>query len=174
MTALTLQQYERKLETLDGQKLILFHTGWSPFSNFYSSPFVIDGQRYNTVEQFYQVQKAKHFGDTKAVIDMLKVRSPRRCKDIGRRIQNFDSAEWSNIAADILLQGVKEKFLQNAALRKALTGTEGSILAEATEFDCYWATGLNIEDEANADIAHWPGKNMLGNVLMNVRDMMPV
>lgn len=174
MAALTPQQVQTEVTAVDGQTLLLFHTGWSPFSNFHTSPFVIDKQRYATVEQFYQVQKAKHFGDAQAVIEILKTRSPRRCKDLGRRIQNFDAVEWSRIAPEFMLQGVKEKFLQSSALRKQLLETKGKILAEATEFDTYWATGLNIEDPANGDMENWPGRNMLGKIIMQVRDMIPV
>ena len=171
MAALSRSQVERQTKTTDGRALILFHTGWSPFSNFHSSPFIIENQKYNTVEQFYQVQKAKTFGDTKAVIEMLRLRSPRRCKERGRSIENFDSAQWSQAAPDVMQRGVREKFMQNEQLRSHLLATKDAILAEATEFDTFWATGLNIEDEGNCDVDNWPGRNMLGSIIMGVRDI---
>jgi ribA/ribD-fused uncharacterized protein len=171
--ALQPEQIERRIVTAGGDDVLLFHTGWSVFSNFYSSPFTIDGQRYANVEQYYQVQKAKRFADANSVIEILKVRSPRKCKEIGRNIANFNLNEWLQVADGVMLQGVKEKFLQNVSAREQLKATGTAILAEATRFDKYWAIGLDIGDFNTADIGNWPGSNKLGYILMNVRSMMP-
>lgn len=170
MAAFRPEQIERRIKSLDGRDVLLFHTGWSVFSNFYTAPFTIEGQRYNTVEQYYQVQKAKYFGDSNTVIAMLKVRSPRRCKELGKSVANFDKAQWATVAEGIMFTGVQEKFLQNAAARKALTNTKGVLLAEATQYDGYWANGLSIDDDASGDVANWPGRNTLGQILMKIRD----
>ena len=170
MAAMRPEQIERKTTTTDGKPCLLFHTGWSTFSNFYTAPFTVDGQRYSTVEQYYQVQKAKYFGDSSTVIAMLKVRSPRRCKELGKNIVGFNKADWATVAEGVMFTGVQEKFLQNANARKVLTDTKGMLLAEATQYDNYWANGLAIDDEDNADVGQWPGRNTLGRILMKIRD----
>ena len=122
------------------------------------------------VEQYYQVQKAKYFGDATTVIAMLKTRSPRKCKVLANNIQAFERSEWAKVAEDIMYTGVREKFMQNTELRKILMETKGKILAEATQFDNFWANGLHILDVANCDVDNWPGRNTMGRILMKVRD----
>lgn len=163
-------QIERRIKTRDGRDVLLFHTGWSILSSFYCSPFIIDGQKYQNAEQYYQVQKAKYFADAKLVCEMLTTRSPRQCKELGKNVENFNMQEWLNVAEKTMLIGITEKFLQNTSARTFLKSTTGSILAEATRFDSYWANGLDISDTNNEDIDNWPGKNLLGKMLMYIRD----
>ena len=55
----------------------------------------------------------------------------------------------------IALQALRAKFSQNSSLRKLLLGTRNAFLAEDSPTDTFW--GIK-------------GKNMLGKLLMRVRD----
>jgi len=164
---------ERNLKAEDGTDLVLFHTGWSTFSNFHPMPMTINGQKYRSVEQYYQVAKAKRFGDVNRVIEILNSRSPRKCKELGKHVQGFDMEVWKKEARSVMKTGLLEKFLQNGSARQKLKDTGRAIIAEATKYDQFWATGLDISDDANAKRDSWPGRNVLGELLMEVRDMIP-
>lgn len=153
--------------------MVLFHTGFCPLSTFFYSPFEYNGQRYNHLEQFYQVQKAKTFGDADCVIELLKCRSPRRCKELGSTIKGYDADKWAALAEKILYAGALERFMQNAVARRYLKETGDALIGEATRFDSYWAIGMDIDDPDIDDIDNWPGQNLYGRILVKVRDNLP-
>ena len=62
------------------------------------------------------------------------------------------------------------KFATNSVLKAFLLSTGASILAEASPVDRVWGTGLDEFDRAARDPAKWPGLNLLGFALMDVRD----
>ena len=51
-----------------------------------------------------------------------------------------------------------------------LLGTGDAILAECSPTDKKWGIGIDIKDPARMDTSKWEGKNMLGRILMEVRD----
>ena len=57
-----------------------------------------------------------------------------------------------------MLEGVRAKFEQNAALKTLLLDTGGAYLSEHSR-DRFWGDGMNDS-----------GKNILGKTLMKVRD----
>ena len=63
-----------------------------------------------------------------------------------------------------------EKFSQNPELLKLLLNTNDSILVEASQKDKKWGIGIGVDyvDFLNPD--KWPGENLLGKALMEVRD----
>ena len=63
-----------------------------------------------------------------------------------------------------------EKFSQNPKLLKLLLDTNDSILVEASPKDKIWGIGIGVDhvDFLNSD--KWPGENLLGKALMEVRD----
>jgi len=62
-------------------------------------------------------------------------------------------------------QGLAEKFLQNMALMDALKAT----LVLADPDDTKWAVGLSQDDSRITNRNTWPGKNLLGEMLTEMR-----
>ncbi len=54
-------------------------------------------------------------------------------------------------------------------LRDFLAGTGSRVLAEASPRDRIWGTGLAAGDERAGSPERWPGLNLLGFALMEVR-----
>ena len=48
----------------ENSEYIAFHGEHSPWSYFHLSPFIIEGQRYHSTEQWIQYNKAMHFGES--------------------------------------------------------------------------------------------------------------
>ena len=142
------------------------------FSNWYPSPFLLDGKRYSNVEQYVMAGKAELFGDELMYRTILSTASPADCKRLGRRVKGFDSTEWDGAKYSVMKKGNLEKYRQNPDLLKKLLDTEDAILAEASPKDRIWGIGMEADEAATTDPKEWPGKNLLGKVLMEVREQL--
>ena len=69
-----------------------------------------------------------------------------------------------------MVAGNLAKFGQHPELRTFLLGTGQRVLVEASPRDRIWGIGLTRDDPAARDPARWPGLNLLGFALMDVRD----
>lgn len=138
-------------------------------SNWYKCEFVIDGLCYRHVEQYLMAQKAKLFHDARCYTAILKTDSAAECKRIGRKVTPFDGATWEANRYKILKEGVMAKFSQNEALKKELLATGNCIIAEASPYDSIYGIKLSADDARDIPPEQWPGRNLLGKVLMEVR-----
>ena len=64
------------------------------------------------------------------------------------------------------------QFSQNHQLKTILLETAGTVLAEASPSDRKWGIGLAEDDPHAKRRKMWRGRNLLGEVLMEVRDEM--
>jgi len=64
------------------------------------------------------------------------------------------------------------QFSQNIHLKKMLLKSAGTVLAEASPHDRKWGIGLAANDPHARHRHLWRGTNLLGEVLMEVRDML--
>ena len=67
----------------------IFHGHHSPLSNFHTSPFTIDGQHYQTAEQYIQHKKALHFNDYKVAQQILNTKDPFEAKTLSRNLSDM-------------------------------------------------------------------------------------
>ena len=96
--------------------------------------------------------------------------SPKKIKELGRLVRNFDSRIWDEHKAEIVLQGNILKFSQNPELKDYLLSTGYKILVEASPYDKVWGVGLRKENSAICSPQNWKGQNLLGFTLMEARD----
>jgi ribA/ribD-fused uncharacterized protein len=68
-----------------------------------------------------------------------------------------------------MMDALRAKFTQNPKARAALLHTGNAILAEATEYDTYFGIGMDINADGVEDPTNWPGKNVHGENLMQLR-----
>lgn len=148
--------------------VLLFFRG--PFSQFHHSTFTIDGQTYMCAEQYMHAEKARLFGDIAMAERILKSESPHEHKLMGGQVSGFEQESWDAHKVAIVTDGNRAKFGQNAGLRRRLLDTGDAILAEANPKDFIWGIGLAETDPAALDPANWRGENLLGEILMTVRD----
>jgi len=63
------------------------------------------------------------------------------------------------------------QFSQNSYLKTILLETAGTVLAEASPNDTKWGIGYPADDPRAKRRKLWRGTNLLGQVLMEVRDV---
>ncbi|MBB6438390.1 NADAR family protein [Streptomyces candidus] len=144
--------------------------GPSVFSQWWESPFTVDGVRYATAEHWMMARKAELFGDEEARRAALEATSPAAAKKAGRLVRGFDDALWQDRRFDIVVEGNVHKFTRHPDLGAYLLGTGGRVLVEASPVDRVWGIGLTADDPRAADPAQWRGHNLLGFALMEVRN----
>ena len=139
-------------------------------SQWYPCGFEVDGFYYNCAEQFMMAEKARLFHDDDALQKIMQAYDPLVQKKIGRRVQGYDDARWKGHCFDTVVRGNAAKFSQNEKLRDYLLSTGDKILVEASPKDSVWGIGLDEESPDAINPRKWPGKNLLGFALMEVRD----
>lgn len=116
--------------------------------------------------------KAMTFGDTQACQDIYDDQRPFAAKRRGKTVQGFTKEEWVHHREEAMFLACWEKFSQNENLAVELLNTGDRVLVEASPIDFIWGVGLAVDDPRVLDPANWKGLNLLGKVLMRVRDRM--
>lgn len=172
------------------EKFMFFWITKSPFSQWYKSKFKantfisgdnesktkalqnlfpIDEQEYSSSEQFMMYHKAMIFLDREIAQQIMQTDDVRKIKDLGRQVKNYNEFVWKYFRSKIVYEGNKAKFTQNEELKKALFATKGTTLVEAAPNDAIWGIGLAEDDPRALKRETWLGKNLLGEILTQIR-----
>lgn len=128
------------------------------FSNFSRHPVELAGKVWPTSEHYFQAQK---FVGTLHEEAVRKVARPSEAARMGRDRSLPLRRDWESVKDGVMREVVLAKFSQHPDLKETLLGTGDAKLIEHTENDRYWADG-----------GDGSGKNMLGIILMEVRDQL--
>ena len=140
------------------------------FSNQAEYPIQINDVRYPTVEHYFQAMKAKEFGDDEIYQKILKTPSGKAVKALGKKVKNFIKESWDDKRLEIMMRGVKAKFVQHPELQKQLLGTGDKKIGEADARNSFWGIGTSESTEKSKDPEKWKGQNRLGKIMMALRD----
>lgn len=122
--------------------------------NFFKARFFIYGRWWSFVEAPYQAQKTFVQEEQDAIWAVVKANDSRL---LGQKVTM--RPDWDQVKRQVMKECVLAKFLQHPELRKQLMATDGQVLIEDSPVDWYWGCG-----------ADGIGKNVLGQVLMEVRE----
>lgn len=138
-------------------------------SNWHKVSFNLHGITFNCTEQYMMYAKAIVFDDTIIANKVLETNSQSKQKALGRQVSNYDDETWNEIRFEIVYDACLAKFSQNENLKEQLLSTGDLHLVEASPYDKIWGIGLT-ENDPNANNPYkWKGLNLLGEVLMKVR-----
>ncbi|MFJ2091857.1 NADAR family protein [Streptomyces sp. NPDC087901] len=143
--------------------------GASCLSQWWPSPFTVDGVTYASAEHWMMAGKARLFGDAEAAQRAVAAKSPAQAKKEGRLVRDFDETVWQRERFGLVVAGSIHKFGQDPALRKFLLGTGDRMLVEASPKDRIWGIGLAADDPRAENPSTWQGLNLLGFALMEAR-----
>ncbi len=154
------------------------------FCQWYAHPFMVNGKKYDTAEQYMMSEKALLFGDLESYKAIMNEPSPKICKQLGRQVKNFDSSIWNNAFKEIIFHGNLGKLQSDIEFLDALLSTGDAVLIEASPLDDIYGAGISKEHLLNPDGTlkvlpqdwHKKGEtkqaeNNLGFVLMGIRDL---
>ena len=126
------------------------------FSNFSHYGFELDGKWWMTSEHYFQAQK---FHGTKYEEIIRLLNNPMKAAQMGRNRNLPLRKDWEEVKDTIMKNAVLEKFKQNKNICEVLLSTGEDCIVEKTTNDYYWGCGSDGS-----------GKNMLGIILMEVRE----
>lgn len=136
------------------KEILGFNGEYRFLSNFWYCEVVFEDQKYRSVEHAYVAAKTLHLNLRKRI---QKVNSAGEVKHIGRNLQL--RPDWEDIKLEVMANLVYQKFLEEP-LRSQLLATEDAYLEETNHWgDTYWGVCKGV------------GENMLGKILMMVRDI---
>ncbi|WP_435886549.1 NADAR family protein [Streptomyces hirsutus] len=138
-------------------------------SQWWPSPFTVDGATYKTAEHWMMAAKARIFADPEAERKILVAEHPADAKKEGRLVRHFDEATWRRERFRVVVEGSTHKFAAHADLRAFLLNTGDRVLVEASPRDRVWGIGLGAKNERASDPAQWRGANLLGFALVQAR-----
>jgi len=138
-------------------------------SQWWPAAFTVDGVGYPSAEHYMMAAKARLAGDAEAVGKILAAPHPGAAKALGRQVRGFDEQRWAEHRFDVVVAANMAKFGQHPQLRDFLADTGSRVLVEASPLDRVWGIGLAADDEQATTPERWPGLNLLGFALMEVR-----
>lgn len=146
--------------------ILQFKGKYSFLSNMYSCSILFNGILFPSAEHAFQCSKCTNIEDFNKI---LNCKSSKLAKRLGRQIKL--RSDWELIKDKIMFEIVKAKFNQNYNLGKKLIKTYPKILIEGNIWkDTYWGVDLNKPGDKYK--YGYYGFNKLGEILMNVRDIL--
>lgn len=139
--------------------VIHFYAPTGPYgclSNHSPHPIVLQGKTWPTSEHYFQAQK---FPGTEHAETIRREPSSTVAAEMGRDRSKPLRPDWNSAKDNLMREAVRAKFEQHADIRAVLLATGDALLVEHTEKDAYWGDG-----------GDGSGRNMLGKILMEVRD----
>lgn len=142
----------------------------SEFSNWFPSEFELEGKKFYNAEQYFMYKKAQFFNDEEIALAILSTDDPKTAKKLGRKVKNFDTDTWLKVCKGYMKEGCRAKFTQNADLKKKLLSNKTQTYVEASPYDVIWGVGMSEDNPTINNKENWMGKNLLGEVLTEIRD----
>ena len=128
------------------------------FSNFSKHTFELENKEWATSEIYFQ---AKKFEGTEYEEKIRNMTNSLEAAKFGRNRELPLRKDWEDIKDEVMKKAVLAKFSQNPDIKEILLQTGDEEIVEATTDDYYWGCG-----------SKGTGKNMLGKILMEVRELL--
>jgi len=148
-----------------------FEEPYGFLSQWYDSPFEVEGVTYASTEMWMMIQKAKLFGDEETAEKMMQTTVPSEHQALGRKAKGFNRPKWDEHKSRIVEEGNYHKFTkgkESSWMAKKLLETGDRELVEASPTDRIWGVGFGAAD-AEENRSKW-GENRLGEAITRVRE----
>lgn len=132
------------------------------FSNFSFHPVIIDGLRWTTNEHYYQAQK--YFGVNPERMEQIRLKdTPGQAKTMGNAKRFPIRPDWEQVKEDVMRKVCLVKATTHEDVKQMLLSTGNEEIIENSPTDYVWGCGAN-----------GAGKNMLGKIWVEVREIIKV
>ena len=140
---------------------------WGLLGNFAPSPLIVNGVSFDCTERLYQVMQ---FSDPEA---RQVIYSQDKNQAIKRKANHYKTVgavreDWGRIFIDAMKFCLMQKFSQSEAFRKELERTKGLYIVEKQSNPKRRADAWNAK--LSEDGQTWSGPNIMGRLLMELRD----
>ena len=151
------------------KNILAFKSYEHPLSNHYPCKLEVFDEKFKSVEEAYFWRMSSEMGKPDLAKRIQKSHHAGEAKKLSKEIaDDLGRLQWEKENVDVMVHLLEAKAKQCGRFYECLMESEDSVLAEATP-SRYWGTGLSIFVTKNCSESYWPGQNMLGALLMQLR-----
>ncbi len=153
------------------QSAICFKGHTCVMSNMYACTVNYKGQDFRSSEHAYQWEKAKCLGRPDVADRIVDAVDGYQAKRISKELVDEAKNEiWRRgLAVAVMKKIAQAKFDSVHEFRQEVLDSRGMFLIEATT-DTFWGVGFLSDVAATCRPQYWPGKNVMGRILIELRD----
>jgi ribA/ribD-fused uncharacterized protein len=137
-------------------------------SNFHPCKILWKDINFSSSEHIYQWEKAQAHGRRDIAAEIESATSAKQARLLSHNITTM--AKWEENNTNLMMQILQEKIEQNPDIKEELLGSGEKIIAECVPNAYLWSCGLTKEAASNTHPDKWPGKNVMGEMLMHIRE----
>ena len=152
------------------KEILAFKGYLTPLSNHYTCDLNVFNNDFKSVEHAFYWKMAHDMGKEELAADIKSAKHAGIVKRISKGIaSDEDRFLWEKENVGLMEELLEAKANQCEDFKALLLHNREKIFAEAT-FRKFWGTGASEFVSANTDPEYWPGQNMLGCLLNDLRD----
>ena len=155
-----------KAKTIEINGSVIFQGHHSYLSNMSRSEIMFEGRKFNSAEKAFQFKKAELCNRQEEAKSILNMDDPYMAKRVCKNMK--ETNEWKQKKEKVMKEILEAKFKQNEDLKVKIVGTGNLNLIEGTS-DRVWGSGVPIAKYKDIDPKNLPGKNLLGQILVDLR-----
>ena len=150
-------------------EILAFKSYEHPLSNHFPCELEVFNEKFKNVEEAYFWRMSSGMGNQDLAKRILESRHAGEAKRLSKEIaDDLTRLKWEKENVGIMEHLLAAKAGQCKRFLECLMESKESVLAEATPSK-FWGTGLSIFVTKNCSESCWPGQNMLGALLMELR-----
>ena len=153
--------------------VLAFRSYESIYSNMHECPeceIIYNHRTYSCTEKLFLSEKATDLGYPDIAEEIRTAKHGGAAKAISKKIPKDESDQWDLDKGHTVMEiAIDAKIRSCSHFREALIESGDKILAEAT-YHPLFASGLPPDVTAYTKPSHFPGKNILGAILMEQRE----
>ena len=153
----------------DNLEAVTFSSYEHPLSNSYQCSIPHEGLTFASAEHALQWARATELGCADTATNILDARHAGVAKAIGNKIEIKDQSSWEQKREKVMFEILTKKLRHCEAAATALEQSRGKLIVLTTR-DLYWGSGLNDRMTQTTNPTFWPGQNILGAMLTELRE----
>lgn len=143
---------------------------WGIFSNFASTPIIIDGVRFKSSEHLFQLMKFKAPVVISNIMNGITNKG-KKCYQIKKTVKSYEKEfrreDWGSMIIDAMKFCLMKKYEQSADFRAKLEESKGHFIVEdQTTMPKKSPDAWGVKSCGD----NFAGPNLLGRLLMELRD----
>ena len=156
------------------EAILIFFSKHTVLSNHFKCEFIVDGQKYTSIEQYITRSRAIFAKASQETVQkIMNEHDPVQLITIMHFLKRDNrQREWEAVAPEKIKPAILAKFAQTEELKRALLATGDKTLGEASPHDRFWGIGVALTAKEGLDKTKWAGKNVLGQLLMETREIL--
>ena len=161
-----------KAKPKEQENIMPFRSYEHPLSNHYPCELTISDNVFKSLEHAYLWSMSMELGKPQLAANIMDSVHAGRAKQLSKNIADDETRwKWESENEDIMKELLVAKAEQCEEFCNCLVENHGKILAEATPSKI-WGTGLSVFATQHCSPDYWPGKNLLGAMLMDLTDIL--